>query len=52
MIFVIEYIKIIALNDLHFITLNFNFIKRKFYKIIIFKQIFYKDEIEIVIKYV
>ena len=52
MIFVIKHIKIIALNNLHFITLDFNFVKREFYKIIIFKQNFYKDEIEIIIKYV
>ena len=52
MIFIIKYIKIIALNNLHFITFNFDFVKRKFYKTIILKQNFYKNEIEIIIKYV
>ena len=52
MIFIIKHIKIIASDNLHFMTFDFNFVKREFYKTIIFKQSFYKNEIKLIIKYV
>ena len=49
MIFIIKYIKIIASNNLYFITFNFNFVKRKVYKIIIFNKAFIKMKLKLLL---